>query len=145
MAAQEMHVEARLDQGLSFQVTTGSGHLLTLDSGLTGQGKSIGPTPMELLLAGLAGCSGMSVISILHKKRQQITHYEIRVHGKRAPQPPHEFTIITVEHIFAGHDLQPEAIERALALTEERYCGVSAMLEEAAEIRQSYRILADKL
>jgi putative redox protein len=102
-----------------------------------------GPRPMELLLAALAGCAGMDIIAILRKMRQQVTAYEVRVHGERAEQQPKPFTEITVEHILTGHAIKPEAVQRAIDLTEQRYCGVSAMLDKAATLTHTFRIVEE--
>ena len=96
---------------------------------------------MELLLVGLAGCTGMDVISILRKKRQDVTGYEVRVQGVRAETHPMVFEDITVEHILTGHHLDHEAVKRAIALSEQRYCGAGAMLGKAAELRHMYCIV----
>ena len=139
----EMHVVARLQQDMRFAVDTGSGHTVTVNmlddlaSGLTG----VGSSPMELLLVALAGCTGISVLSILRKRKQDITGYELRVDGIRASQHPKVFTAITVEHIFTGRMLDTIWIERAIALSEERYCGVEAMLGKTATIAHKYSIV----
>ena len=141
----EMHVVARLQQDMRFAIDTGSGHAITVDMlddlapGVTGAGSS----PMELLLVALAGCTGISVLSILRKRKQEILGYELRVQGKRAQQHPKVFTTIMVEHIFTGRTLEVKWIERAIALSEERYCGVEAMLGKTATITHSYKVLDD--
>ncbi len=96
---------------------------------------------MELLLVSLAGCTGMDVISILRKKRQQVTAYEVHVEGIRAEDHPRVFVEITVEHIVTGHHLQPEAVARAIQLSEGRYCGAGAMLGKVAHLTHTFRIL----
>ena len=143
---QEMDVQAHLVEGMRFDVKAGSGHQVTVDmlDGLEGQ-SSPGFSPMEMLLVGLAGCTGISVLSILRKKRQQVTGYELRVHGKRADQHPKVFVEISVEHIVTGQGVQPLAVERAIELSETRYCGVEAMLSKTARITHTYRIVETKL
>jgi putative redox protein len=96
---------------------------------------------MELLLVGLAGCTGMDVISILRKKRQQVTGYAVHVVGGRAEDNPMVFVEITVVHIVTGHHIQPEAVARAIQLSEERYCGAGAMLGKVAHLTHTFRIL----
>ena len=135
-----MTVRATLETGMCFDVETGSGHHLILDAAEHNGGQDTGPRPMEMLLVALASCAGMDIISILRKKRQEITGYELRVHGMRAEDYPKVFVDITVEHIFTGHNIKPEAVERAIQLTEERYCGASAMLEKTATIKHIFRI-----
>jgi len=137
----EMTVQARLETGISFDVETGSGFHIVLDAPISSEDTARGPSPMEMLLVGLAGCSGMDIISILRKKRQDVTAYEIRIHGKRAETHPQVFVEITVEHILTGHTIQQEAVQRAIQLTEERYCGVSATLSRTAILHMTSRIL----
>src|SRR6266849_3454251 len=120
--AEIMTAQATLETGMRFDAESGSGHHVTLDADEYGGGQNAGFRPMELLLVGLAGCTGMDVISILRKKRQQVTAYEVRVEGIRADDHPMVFVEITVEHIVSGHHLQPEALARAIGLSEQRYC-----------------------
>ena len=136
-----MTVRATLETGMRFDVETGSGHHVILDVAEHDGGLDSGPRPMEMLLVALASCAGMDIISILRKKRQEITGYELRVHGLRAEEHPKVFLDITVEHIFIGHNIKPEAVERAIQLTEERYCGASAMLEKTATIKHTFNII----
>jgi putative redox protein len=96
---------------------------------------------MELLLVGLAGCTGMDVISILRKKRQHVTGYEVAVHAERAEDHPMVFTTITVEHIVTGYHIDPDAVARAIELSESRYCGAGAMLGRSAKLTHTYRLV----
>src|SRR6266571_258206 len=118
-----MTAQATLETGMRFDTETGSGHHVTLDAAEHGGGHNAGFRPMELLLVGLAGCTGMDVISILRKQRQQVTAYEVQVKGVRAEDPPMVFVEITVEHIVTGNHIQAEAVARAIQLSEDRYCG----------------------
>ena len=139
--AETMTVQSKLATGMHFEVKAGSGHHVTLDAAEHGGGHNEGFRPMELLLAGLAGCTGMDVISILRKKRQQVTGYEVHVTGVRAEEHPMVFVEIIVEHIVTGHRIQPEAVARAIELSEERYCGAGAMLGKVAHLTHTYRIV----
>ena len=94
-----------------------------------------------MLLVGLAGCTGMDVLSILRKKRQDVTAYEVRVQGIRADAHPKVFVEISVEHLVTGHNISPTAVARAIELSEIRYCGASAMLGKVARITNTYRII----
>src|SRR6266849_598809 len=138
--ANDMTVRAVLEDGMRFDVETGSGHHIKLDAAEHNGGQDSGPRPMEMLLVALASCAGIDIISILRKKRQEITGYELRIHGMRAEEHPKVFLDITVEHIFTGHNIRPEAVERAIELTEERYCGASAMLGKTATIKHTFLI-----
>jgi putative redox protein len=136
-----MTVRATLETGMRFDVETGSGHHVILDAAEQNGGQDSGPRPMEMLLVALASCAGMDIITILRKKRQEISGYELRVHGMRAEDHPKVFVDITAEHIFTGHNIRPEAVERAIELTEERYCGASAMLGKTANLRHTFLII----
>ncbi len=139
--ANDMTVRATLETGMRFDVETGSGHHVILDAAEHNGGQNSGPQPMEMLLVALAGCSGMDILTILRKKRQDITGYELRIHGMRAEEHPKVYLDITLEHIFSGHNIRPEAVERAIELTEERYCGASAMLGKTATIGHTFSII----
>jgi putative redox protein len=139
--AEQMTATVRLETGMRFDAEAGSGHHVTLDAAEHGGGYNEGFRPMELLLVGLAGCTGMDVISILRKKRQQVTAYEVNVTGIRAEDHPMVFVEITVEHIVTGHQIQPEAVARAIQLSEERYCGAGAMLGKVARLTHTFRII----
>jgi putative redox protein len=134
---QEMHVSARWETGWRFEAETDSGFRVALD----GQEPHTAMGPMEMLLVALAGCTGVSVISVLQKMRQDVTGYELRVNGVRAETHPKIFVEIAVEHILTGHHVRQESVERAIELAETRYCGVEVMLSKAANITHSYRIL----
>ncbi len=139
--AEKMTAKVRLETGMRFDAEAGSGHHVTLDAAEYGGGQNAGFRPMEMLLVGLAGCTGMDVISILRKKRQRVTAYEVHVAGIRAEDHPMVFVEITVEHIITGHQVQPEAVARAVQLSEERYCGAGAMLGKVARLTHTFRIL----
>lgn len=129
-----------LADGMSFQGTPTSGHTIVLDAAPEVGGLDRGPRPMELLLLGLGGCTGMDVISILRKMRQEVTGYQVRVQGERADSHPQIFTHITVEHVIRGRGVKAASVHRAIELSATRYCSASAMLERAAKIEHTYRI-----
>ncbi len=139
--AENMIATAQLESGMRFRVEAGSGHQVRLDADVHGGGQNAGFRPMEMLLVGLAGCTGMDVISILRKKRQSVTAYEVHVRGVRAEEHPMVFVEITVEHVVTGHNIQPEAVARAIELSERRYCGAGAMLGKVAHLKHVYRIV----
>ena len=105
-------------------------------------GKQPGVSPMELLLLGVAGCTGMDIIHILGKKRIKLDQFEVRARGKRADDHPRIYTEIEIEYLLWAEDLSIKAVEQAIELSEEKYCSASAMMSKSAEIRSSYRILA---
>jgi putative redox protein len=111
--AEIMTAVARLEAGMRFEGEVGSGQRVLPDASVASGGQNASFCPMELLLVGLAGCTGMDVISILRKQRQEVTGYEVRVQGMCAETHPMVFEDITVEHILTGHHLQHEAVSRA--------------------------------
>src|SRR6266487_6052637 len=139
--AEVMTAQATLETGMRFDAESGSGHHVTLDAAEHGGGQNEGFRPMELLLVGLAGCTGMDVISILRKKREPVTGYAVHVVGVRAEEHPMVFVEIDVVHIVTGHHIQSEAVARAIQLSEERYCGAGAMLGKVAHVTHTFRIL----
>ncbi|OQY36810.1 MAG: osmotically inducible protein OsmC [Chloroflexota bacterium] len=100
-----------------------------------------GLSPMELLLAGLAGCTGVDVVIILGKKRQLPEDFKVKVRAKRADAHPKVYTEIEIEYLFWGDNLTEKAIRQAIDLSEDKYCSVSAMLSKTAKISSSYQII----
>ena len=139
--AEKMSARVKLTTGMRFDAEAGSGHHMLLDTSEEHGGQNAGFRPIELLLVGLAGCTGMDVIGILRKKRQQVTGYEVQVQGIRAEEHPMVFVEITVEHIITGHHVQPEAVAHAIKLSEERYCGVGATLSKTARVTHTFRLV----
>ena len=130
-------------KGLQFVGDSSSGHAIVMDGDPSVGGHNTGPRPMELLLLGAGGCSGMDVISILKKKKQEVTGLEIRVKGKKAEDYPKKFTHITLEFIVKGRDISEEAVKRAIELSMNKYCSVKATLEGVAKIDFSYKIIQE--
>ncbi|MCG8350846.1 MAG: OsmC family protein [Chloroflexales bacterium] len=136
--ASEMSAKVMLQQGMHFTGTTASGHLIDMDE-LEG---ASGPSPMELMLLGLAGCSAMDVIAILRKKRQPVEGLEVFVSGHRCDEYPRVFTDIELEYVVMGDDVDTKAIERAIELSARNYCPVWAMLGKSAEITSSFKVVS---
>jgi putative redox protein len=129
--------------GMAFEARSGTGFSLTLDSSPELWGNNLGPQPMEMLLLSLAGCTGMSVVSVLRGMRAEVTGYEVRVHGERAETYPKVFTRITVEHRLRGPGLGSSAVKRAVDLAATKYCAVAAMLGEVAELTETWQVVDD--
>jgi putative redox protein len=121
--------------GVAFEAITNSGFTVPFDTPVDHGGTGTGPSPMETVLVALGGCTAMDVISILQKKKQDVTNFEILLHGDRAAEHPKVYTAITVEFVVTGHNIDPEAVKRAVELSETKYCSVSAMLRTTAEIK----------
>lgn len=125
---------------LTFLAKGDSGHWLVMDTGKHLQGNDAASRPMELILQGLAGCTGMDVLSILHKKRVVLTNFAMEIEAERAEQHPKVFTKIHILYKFWGNDIPENAVVRAIELSEKKYCGVTAMLRCTANITNSYLI-----
>jgi putative redox protein len=121
--------------GTAFRVTAGSGHT-TLTDGTSQTAQS----PMELILSGLVGCIGADVIDILRKKRQDVTALEIRVHGERSETHPRVYTGLELVFLVTGRHVDSEAVRRAIDLSEQKYCSVSAMLRATAQMNCRFEI-----
>jgi putative redox protein len=122
---------------LRFEAQVGSGHTIVLDNG---EGDT-GARPAELVGVALGACTGMDVISILRKKRQAVTGYEIRVTGLQEEGHPHNFTRFDVVHVVDGEGLDPEAVRRAIELSATRYCSVGSTLSSGdLEVHHAYLI-----
>lgn len=117
-------------QRMSFDGTSDSGFTVPLGTTPEVGGDDDGLRPLELLAIGLAGCTAMDVISILSKKRQDVTSFEVKVHADRQKEHPKVFTRLVIEYILAGKDISREAVERAVELSAEKYCPAQAMFSK---------------
>jgi putative redox protein len=99
-----------------------------------------GVSPMELILVSMAGCTGVDIADILEKKRQPVKALKVKVRGLRREEYPRIFTEIEVTYLVYGDGIDPQAVESAIRLSEEKYCSVSAMLRSAAAIRSTYQL-----
>jgi putative redox protein len=120
-----------------FIATSGTGHHFLMDDA-TG---NTGAKPIELVAVALAGCTAFDVISILRKKRQQVSGYEVKVEADQTPDPPQVFTQVRIHHIVTGTDVSPQAVEDAIRLSEEKYCSVGAMVKLSAELHTTFEIV----
>jgi putative redox protein len=139
-------VEAKVTwQGqMSFMGTADTGFSLPIGADPSVGGDNDGFRPMELMAISLASCTAMDVISILKKKRQEVSAFEVRVHVDRATEHPKVFTHIQIEYLVEGQNIDPEAVERAIELSSTKYCPAQAMLEKAVEIEHTYKITESK-
>lgn len=135
-----MSMEARVTwvEDRRFVGQASSGHAIVVD----GSAEKLGPSPMELVLIGMAGCTAYDIVQILEKKRQSLTGLEVKAWAERAPDPPSVFTEIRVEYVVRGQDVSPKAVEDAIRLSTKKYCSASKMLGKTAQITTSYRIEA---
>ena len=119
---------------------TPSGHAQVLE---TDHERASAATPMELLLVALGGCTAVDVISILKKKREQVTDYRVEVRGARREEHPRAFTRMEVRHVVRGRGVSERAVASAIELSETKYCSVAATLRPGVEIVTSYEIIED--
>ena len=127
--------------GMGFVAETGSGHFLTMDGAPDGGGRNLAPRPMETVLAGTGGCTAYDVVLILKRGRHAVTGCQVKVTAQRAEQDPKVFTRIQMHFVVSGKGLAAAAVERAIALSHERYCSASIMLAKTAVITTSFELL----
>ena len=128
---------------LAFEGAADSGYIQKLDADGSVGGENSAARPMEYIALGLAGCTAMDVISILQKKRQSVTSFQVRLHAERASEQPKVFTKAVIEYIIIGNKVNEAAVLRAIELSVENYCPVYAMLSKAFPIELHYRIIDD--
>lgn len=136
-----MNASVHWHHGLSFTGTADSGFTLNLGTDPGVGGDDDGFRPMELILIGLAGCTSMDVMSILQKKRQTVTGFDVKVDTERSADHPKVFTYIHIHYLVQGSNIDPKAVERAIELSRDKYCPASAMLSKAATIEHTFEVL----
>jgi putative redox protein len=139
-----LNAKATWRGNLSFTSTADSGFAVPLGAKAEVGGGDDGFRPIELIAIGLAGCTAMDVISILKKKRQQVTDFEVQVNAERAEEHPKVFTSAVIEYFLSGNGLTESAVKRAIELSATRYCPAQAMLGEVFPIALKYTIYEDK-
>jgi len=137
-----MEATVSLDSGMHFTGVANTGHEVVMDSAAAVGGADSGPRPMELILIGLCGCTGMDTISILRKKRQEVSGLVVKATAQQADEHPKVFTDIALHYVVTGTDVDPKAVERSIELSAERYCPAQAMLAKSVTITTSYEIVA---
>jgi putative redox protein len=128
--------------GMGFVAETGSGHVLAMDGAPDGGGRDLAPRPMETVLAGTGGCTAYDVVLILKRGRHDVRGCQVKIDAERAETDPKVFTRIHMHFTVTGKDLPAAAVERAIALSHERYCSASIMLGKTATITTSHEIVA---
>lgn len=129
--------------GRAFLGESGSGHGIVMDGAPEAGGRNIGVRPMEMLLLGLGGCTAFDVVMILEKAREKVTGCEIELEGERAETEPKVFTAVKMVFTLRGRGLRPALVERAIALSEEKYCSASAMFRHTATITNEWRVIEE--
>jgi putative redox protein len=129
----------RGETGRQFLGESGSGHRVVMDDA---EGDT-GAKPIELVLLALGGCTAFDVVSILRKMRQRVTGYEVELIAEQREEPPRVFTRVEIKHRLQG-DITPEAVQKAIHLSESKYCSVGAMVAKTAEIKTTFEITSAK-
>lgn len=138
-----MQAKVNWQKGMTFEGTADSGFSIQMDAKKEVGGEGKGFIPMELMALSLAGCTAMDVISILKKKRQDVTDFEVRVDADRAEEHPKVFTRARIDYLVTGHNVDEKAVLRAIQLTAERYCPAQAMLGQVFLIDLRYQIFEE--
>jgi putative redox protein len=138
-----MHANVTWQNNMTFTGTADSGFGIQLDAHKNVGGEGKGFVPMELMAISLAGCTAMDVISILRKKRQDVTAFEVRVDAPRAEEHPKVFTRATIDYLVTGHGVDEKAVVRAIQLTTDSYCPAYAMLVQTFPIDLHYQIFEE--
>ena len=121
-----------------FSGRTPSGHVVVID---TDRERNSAPSPIDLLLVALGSCTGVDVVSILKKKREDVTAYRVEVRGQRRDEHPRSYKRFEVHHIITGRKVAERSVAQAIELSDQKYCSVAATLRPAAEIVSSYEII----
>ena len=127
-------------QGITLAGKTDTDHWVMMDGPANFGGSNAAIRPKELILLALGGCTGSDVITILQKKRTPLEGFEVRISAETAEEHPQVFTKIHLEYVFFGKDLSTKDLERAIELSQTKYCSVSAMLNKSVEITHSYKV-----
>ncbi len=136
-----MKINIKQVDGLTFLGKGDTNHWIPIDGPKEFHGSDAGSRPKELLLIALGGCTGSDVASILRKKHSPIEDFSIEITAEVADDHPKVFTTIHIEYIFSGNQIKTKDVERAIDLSQNSYCPVSAMLRKACEITHSYQIV----
>lgn len=139
--AMECTIDWMGTQGMSFVAQTGSGHMLAMDGAPEGGGHNLAPRPMETVLAGTGGCTAYDVVLILKRGRHDVRGCQLKLSAERADADPKVFTKIHMHFVVSGKGLNQAAVERAVALSHEKYCSASIMLAKTAEITTSVELV----
>ena len=127
--------------GMAFVAETGSGHILAMDGAPEGGGRNLAPRPMETLLAGAGGCTAYDVVLILKRGRHDVRGCSVKLQAERADTDPKVFTKIHLQFTVTGKGLPEAAVQRAIAMSHEKYCSATIMLAKTAEITTGFDIV----
>lgn len=139
-----MKATVQWKENMIFVGVPDSGFEVQMDADSSFGGTNRGVRPMEMIALGLAGCTGMDVMSILGKKRQQVTHFEIRVNAPRSAEHPKVFTSARITYIVVGKNVDEAAVLRSIELSMTKYCPVQVMLAQAIPMELHYEIYEEE-
>jgi putative redox protein len=128
------------DAGMAMLAETGSGHTITMDGAPDGGGRNLAPRPMETLLAGAGGCTAYDVVLILKRGRHAVSGCQVKLTAERADTDPKVFTALNLHFVVTGRSVPLAAVERAVALSHEKYCSATAMISHTARITTSVEV-----
>ena len=138
-----MKARVKWVEQVSFLGETESSHAVLMDGSPAAGGRNLGPRPMEMLLLGAGGCTSFDVISILKKSRQAVSGCYVELDAERAETDPKVFTRIHMHFVVTGKDIKPEAVEKAIKLSAEKYCSASIMLGATAAITHDFEVIQE--
>ena len=127
--------------GMGFVAETGSGHLLTMDGATDGGGRNLAPRPMETFLAGAGGCTAYDVVLILQRGRHDVRGCRVKLEAERAAEDPKVFTRIRLHFVVTARGVPQAAVERAIALSHDKYCSATIMLGKTAKVETSFELV----
>jgi putative redox protein len=139
-----MKARVKWVEQVSFLGETESGHAVLMDGAPAAGGRNLGPRPMEMLLLGAGGCTSFDVIAILKKSRQAVTDCYVELEAERAETDPKVFTKIHMHFVVTGKDIKPEAVEKAIKLSAEKYCSASIMLGATATVTHDFEVIQEQ-
>ncbi len=128
-------------QDRAFTGVSGSGHAVVMGSTTGPEGRTIGPSPMEMVLMGVGGCTAFDVVHILEKSREPVEGCVVELESERAATDPKVFTRVHMRFVVTGRGLDPAKVERAVKLSAETYCSASAMIAKTAEITHEIEVI----
>lgn len=138
-----MNISMDWQGGLKFTGTSRFGHEISTDGSKKAGGSEDGYQPLELLLFGLAGCTGIDVVLIAQKMKQEISGLKINIEAEQKEDHPRFISKANIEYVFTGKHLKPEMLEKAIALSEEKYCSVGTTLAGVTKITHTCKIIEE--
>ena len=138
-----MKARVKWVEQVSFLGETESNHAVLMDGAPSAGGRNLGPRPMEMLLIGTGGCTSFDVVSILKKSRQAVSDCYVELDAERAETDPKVFTRIHMHFVVTGKDIKPEAVEKAIKLSAEKYCSASIMLGATVAITHDFEVIQE--